>query len=200
MEAISIRPEKEQKTMWFIGWAVPFFIGLIVWIVLLAFIPRAEAAWWILALCFVGFLVVMGLVFLWLPAFFRSLEYVIDSDSVKMKKGVFWKKNVTVPFAKITNVDVTQGPLQRIFDIGTIHVQTAGAGGQPGTRAELLMMGVRDLDGTKEAIMTRVRGYETAGPAEVKDKVVEKGEPSVFERMLEELAAIRELLEKRESS
>ena len=200
MEAISIRPEKEQKTMWFIGWSVPFFIGLIVWIVLLAYIPRAEAAWWILALCFVGFLVVMGLVFLWLPAFFRSLEYVIDSDSVKMKKGVFWKKNVTVPFTKITNVDVTQGPLQRIFDIGTIHVQTAGAGGQQGTRAELLLMGVRDLDGLKEAIMTRVRGYETAEPAEVKDKVVEKGEPSVFGQMLEELTAIREALEKRESS
>jgi membrane protein YdbS with pleckstrin-like domain len=197
MEAIVMRPEKEQKTMWFIGWAVPFFIGSIGWIVLLAFITREEAAWWILALCFAGFLVVMGLILVWIPAFYKTLEYVIDSDSVKMKKGVFWKKNVTVPFAKITNVDVTQGPLQRAFDIGTIHVQTAGAGGQPGMKAELVMMGVRELDGTKETIMNRVRGYEAAVPEAVKEKAVEEGEQSVFERMLEELAAIRELLEKR---
>ncbi|MFQ5917784.1 MAG: PH domain-containing protein [Candidatus Binatia bacterium] len=68
-------------------------------------------------------------ILLWIPAFYKSLEYIIDSDSVKIRKGVFWRKRVAVPYQKITNVDITQGPVQRMFNIGTIHVQTAGAGG-----------------------------------------------------------------------
>ena len=75
-----------------------------------------------------------------------------------MVRGVFWKKNITVPFTKITNVDVTQGPLQRLFNIGTINVQTAGAGGAQGARPELVFVGTRDLEGIKETIMERDRG------------------------------------------
>jgi uncharacterized membrane protein YdbT with pleckstrin-like domain len=125
------------------------------------------------------------------------LEYVIDSDSVKMNKGVFWKKRVTVPFTKITNLDVTQGPVQRAFDIGTIHVQTAGAGGPEGARAELKLLGVRDLDEVKDTIMERVRGYTVLKPDEVKQKVAEQSDSEIFARMLKELTAIRDVLEKK---
>lgn len=180
--------------MWFIGWAIPFVIGLTVWIVLLLIVDTV-----IFSLCVVGWLTLGSLILLWIPAFYKSLEYVIDSDSVKMKKGVFWKKRVTVPFTKITNLDVTQGPVQRVFDIGTIHVQTAGAGGPQGAQAELKLLGVRDLDEVKDTIMERVRGYTILRPDEVKEKVVEESDSGIFGRMLKELTAIREVLEKKQS-
>jgi uncharacterized membrane protein YdbT with pleckstrin-like domain len=137
----------------------------------------------------------MPLILLWIPAFYKSLEYVIDSDSIKMKKGVFWKKNVTVPFTKITNLDVTQGPLQRMFRIGTIHVQTAGAGGPQGTQAELKLLGVRDLNGLKNTIMERLGGHVVSRPDEVKEETVEASSSEIFGRMLKELTAIRKVLE-----
>jgi len=124
MEVMIVKPEKEQKTLWIIDWIVPSVLGLVLWIVLLFLVDKL-----IFGICLALWLVLMFAILLWIPAFYRSLEYVVDSDSVRMKKGVFWRKRVAVPYPKITNVDVTQGPIQRMFSIGTIHVQTAGAGG-----------------------------------------------------------------------
>ena len=193
MKPIVVKPEKEQKTLWFVGWAVPFVLGLILWVVLLLTIDK-----FIFGLCVVGWLILMVPILLWIPAFYRSLEYVVDSDSVKSKKGVFWRERVTVPYPKITNMDVTQGPVQRMFNIGTIYVQTAGAGGAPGAQAELKLLGVRDLEGLKDTIMERVRGYTISRPEEVKKEVVEESDSRTLRRMLKELTAIREVLEKKQ--
>jgi len=199
MDMIELRPEKEQKTLWFIGWAVPTIIGVMVLLILLVFIPRSEEAWLVFLILLIALMTVMGLILLWIPAFYKSLEYVINSDCIKVKKGVFWKKSVTVPFMKITNVDVIQGPLQRTFNIGTINVQTAGAGGPQGAKAELKLLGVRDLEGVKEIIMERVRGYRLSSPEQNKERISEESGSEIWGRMLKELTAIRRLLEKREN-
>ncbi|NOX97718.1 MAG: PH domain-containing protein [Nitrospirae bacterium] len=193
MEPIVVRPEKEQRTMWFIGWGILFVLGLVLGVVLLLTVDKL-----FFGLCLVGWLIFMSLILLWIPAFYKSLEYIIDSDSVKMRQGVFWRKRVTVPYAKITNIDVTQGPVQRMFNIGTIHIQTAGAGGPQGAHAELKLVGVRDLDGLKDAIMERVRGYTISRPEETRKEIAEESDSKIFKHILKELTAIREVLEKRQ--
>jgi len=195
MEPILMKPEKEQKTLWFVGWAIPFILGLALWVILLLFTVDKL----IFGLCAVGWLILMMPILLWMPAFYRSLEYVIDIDCVRMKKGVFWRKRVTVPYPKITNVDVTQGPVQRMFNIGIIRVQTAGAGGAQGAKAELRLLGVRDLEGLKDSIMGRVRGYTLSRSEEVKKEVVDESNSEILRHMLKELTTIREVLEKKQS-
>jgi len=195
MEPILVKPEKEQKTLWFVGWAIPFILGLALWVILLLFTVDKL----IFGLCAVGWLILMMPILLWMPAFYRSLEYVIDIDCVRMKKGVFWRKRVTVPYPKITNVDVTQGPVQRMFNIGIIRVQTAGAGGAQGAKAELRLLGVRDLEGLKDTIMERVRGYTISRSEEVKKEVVDESNSEILRHMLKELTTIREVLEKKQS-
>ena len=192
MEPIVVRPEKEQRTMWFIGWAIPFVLGLALGVILLPTVDKL-----IFGLCLVGWLMLMSLILLWISAFYKSLEYVIDSDSIKMRKGVFWRKRVTVPYPKITNIDVTQGPVQRMFNMGTIHIQTAGASGPQGAQAELKLLEVRDLDGLKDTIMERVRDYAPSRPEEVKKEVGEESDAEILGRILKELTAIREVLEKK---
>lgn len=194
MKPILVKPEKEQKTLWFVGWAISFVLGLALWVILLVAIDKP-----IFSLCVVGWLILMVPILLWIPAFYRSLEYIVDSDAVKMKKGVFWRKRVTVPYPKITNVDVTQGPVQRMLNIGTIHVQTAGAGSTQAAQAELTLLGVMDLDGLKDTIMERVRNYTFSGSQEVKKEIVEQSDSQILKHMLKELTAIREALEKRQS-
>lgn len=192
MEPIVLKPENEQKTLWIIDWAIPSIIGLIVWVILALFVERV-----VFGLCLAGWLIVTLLILLWIPAFYKSLEYVIDSDSVKAKSGVFWRKNVTIPYTKVTNLDVTQGPLERMFDIGTIHVQTAGAGGQEGAKAELKLVGMRELDGLKDTIMEQIRGYTISGTGHVKKEVAYEEDSQIFEHILKELQAIRQILENR---
>jgi uncharacterized protein len=195
MKPILVLPEKEQKSLWFIGWAITFILGLALCVILLA--TTIDKI--IFSLCLVGWLMLMVPILLWIPAFYRSLEYIIDDDAVKMKKGVFWRKRVTVPYPKITNVDVTQGPVQRMFNIGSIHVQTAGAGSAQAAQAELRLMGVMDLDGLKDTIMERVSNFTFSGTREIKKEILEQNDSQILRHMLKELTAIRKAMERRRS-
>lgn len=190
MEPIVLKPENEQKTLWIIYWAIPFIIGLIVCVVLALSVNTMA-----FGLCLAGWLIIMAPISLWIPAFYSSLEYAINTDSVKAKAGVFWKKHVTIPYTKLTNIDVTQGPIERMFDIGTIHVQTAGVGGPEGSKAELKLVGIRNLTEIKDTIMERTRGYMLSKAEQVAEKAPTEENSQIFQRILKELQAIRKALE-----
>ena len=197
MEALVIRPEKEQKTMWLLWWALGF-VPVFVTLVVLLLTVDATAGKILLGLSVGGCLTLMVLTFFWIPAYYRSLEYVIDRNSIRTRMGVFWRKHSTIPYTKVTNIDVTQWPLQRLFDVGTIHIQTAGAGGTQGSRAEAKLVGVRDFDGIKDTILKRVREYTMSGPESVEKDVVQESDSGMLGRILNELTAIREVLEKKQ--
>ena len=166
MDRIELRPKKEQRTLWFITWAIVFILGTPSWIIPLFFIRDEGIFFFIVFL--VLWLIAMILVPIWIPVAFRVLEYTIDDDGVKMSGGVVWKKHVTVPYSKITNVDITRGPLQRYYNIGTIHVQTAGAAGKQGEKAELKLTGIRDLEKVREVIVENIKDLYYSGPAKRK--------------------------------
>jgi hypothetical protein len=189
METITIQPEKELRSLWLVIWAIWFVIELITLAILMVANPLVFGL-----IMFVG-LIAMLLVLFWIPAFYNSLRYTIESDCVRSDSGVFWKKHVTVPFNKITNIDITEGPLQRMFGIGTIHVQTAGAGGQQGTKAELRLLGIRSLEQLKDTIMEGPRSHNIAQPVQLKSETIQQSDPQVLGQMLKELSAIRKLLE-----
>ncbi|MCD4669995.1 MAG: PH domain-containing protein [Actinomycetia bacterium] len=196
MENLELRPEKEQRTLWLITWAVIFIIGTPVWIMLPVLV--GENIFLFVSFLIIWLIVMIPIVF-WIPAAFRALEYTIDSDGVKMKGGVVWKKHVTVPYSKITNVDITRGPLQRHYNIGTIHVQTAGAGGQQGTKAELKLSGIRELDKVREVIIENIKDLNfPAGDRKIIKTETSAGEGPVFKDILNELKGIRDILKNRD--
>lgn len=86
-----------------------------------------------------------------------------------------------------------------MFNIGTIRVQTAGAGGTQGAHAELKLLGVRDLDGLKDAIMERVIAYASLKSEEVKKQIVDESDSEILRRILKELTTTRDVLEKKSS-
>lgn len=194
MKIIKIKPEKEQKTLWLIYWFIPFVLVLILCLVL-TFILKYPGNL-ILGICSIIWIVKSILIALWIPAYYNSLEYIMDNDSVQKKNGVFWKKTVTVPYTKITNIDISQGPFERIYGIGKVAVQTAGAGGAQGTQAELKLCGLKDLDEMKEKIMDQIKNhYFGIGEAKTKQKRIPDSD--VFDKILAELSAIRKALKKK---
>ena len=194
MEIIDIRPEKELKSLFYI-YMTPVFIPVAILGAVLMFVPLDPPGTVIIPLLIGLLLLVALLLALWIPAFYRSLEYSIDEDAIRCNSGVFWKRRVTVPYSKITNVDITQGPVQRAYGVGSVHVQTAGAGGAQGGMAELAFMGVRNLEGVREAIMTRVKAR--AGAPQHQSEAERAPAGDTQERILAELKAIRAALEKR---
>lgn len=192
MEGTTFKPVGALRSFWLTVWLVWLIVGL-----LLGAVPAMLQTLFGLQIqgvlpsiiSIAALLVIMLPIGVWLPAYYRSIDYLIDSESVRSNKGVFWKRITTVPFHKITNVDITQGPLQRAFGIGTIHVQTAGAGGSQGGQAELLLQGIDDLEGLRDRLLARslARGSEREAEGFA-------GAPP-SSPVLEELTRIRRLLE-----
>jgi membrane protein YdbS with pleckstrin-like domain len=63
----------------------------------------------------------------WPQAHFRRLRFRVDASGIAIERGIFWQSRITVPRARIQHTDVSQGPLQRRFGVGTLKLYTAGS-------------------------------------------------------------------------
>jgi membrane protein YdbS with pleckstrin-like domain len=206
MEKIRMKPDERLKSYWYVSWALWFGFFVLISLlpaIIMAIVGARGPGNLIAGIMIASWLLVMLPLLAWLPAYYRTLEYEVDDDSVDGRRGVFWKRHVTVPYTKITNIDIHQGPLERKFGLGTIHVQTAGAGGQQGGVAELRLVGIADLQGVKELISERVKGHaaQRAVPVAMQPApggaAAPGGDTELLRAILAELGAIRGLLERR---
>jgi hypothetical protein len=59
----------------------------------------------------------------------RHLRYRVDPDGLRIRRGVLWRKTIWISITRVQHTDVSQGPLQRRFDLATLTVHTAGTEG-----------------------------------------------------------------------
>jgi len=77
-------------------------------------------AWF--ALC--GGLVSFAL--LWPPVRYRYTSYRVSDEGVRIRRGVIWRLAISVPRSRVQHTDVSQGPIERAFDLATLIIYTAG--------------------------------------------------------------------------
>jgi len=136
----------------------------------------------------------------WIGAYYDRAKFVFAENEIVVERGVLWRRKSVVPYNRITNVGVVQGPISRLFGLATVRIHTAGyhavaggAGGVPVAEAEIFH--VEGADKIADEVMSRVRELSPvaveAGP--------ELGRPArgLLADMLAELKRIRELLEAR---
>lgn len=66
------------------------------------------------------------LVWRWPEFEHHRTAYRVDHDGIEIRKGVLWRSVVNVPRSRIQHTDVSQGPIERNFELSTLHVFTAG--------------------------------------------------------------------------
>lgn len=54
--------------------------------------------------------------------------YKVTDRSLRIRSGVWSVHEMTMTFANVQNITVTQGPLERLFGISDVRVQSAGGG------------------------------------------------------------------------
>jgi membrane protein YdbS with pleckstrin-like domain len=69
----------------------------------------------------------LTLSWVWPPAYYRRLRFGIDASGIAIERGILWRSRITVPRVRIQHTDVSQGPLQRRFGVGTLKLYTAGS-------------------------------------------------------------------------
>lgn len=71
-------------------------------------------------------LLLLYLSFAWPKIEHRHRSWRLTQSGLEIRHGVWWKHLQAVPWARVQHADVSQGPLQRIYSIGTLTVHTAG--------------------------------------------------------------------------
>jgi len=153
-------------------WAIPlvFFIPITIWIILTT--PMA---------------VLTILLLVWARKYYDTIFYKLTEDEIIWKRGVFIKNTGIVPYNRITNIDISQGPIARKYGIASLKIQTAGYSGAK--IAEITMEGIENYEELRDLIMSYVKGRPSVA-------VETYEEENINAKILEELTAIRELLEK----
>ena len=72
-------------------------------------------------------LVGFSLSWFWPPAAYRHLRFGVDEAGIVIQQGVFFRSHIALPRVRIQHTDVSQGPLQRRFGVGTLKFYTAGS-------------------------------------------------------------------------
>jgi putative membrane protein len=57
-----------------------------------------------------------------------ATRYSLAGEQIRLRRGWLSVKEVEVPFSRVQALDVEQGPVQRLFGVRALHVQTGGGG------------------------------------------------------------------------
>jgi len=145
------------------------------------------------ALLFLSFLLAVGAATLWISKYYSSISYLLTENEIVIEKGVWWRRKSTVPYNRITNIDVVQGPISRRFGLGNVKIQTAGYSGGGGAVAEASIFGVKNFEEIKNFLTNLMKGRR---PVAVEAEPETLSQEETLREILAELKKIREILEK----
>jgi membrane protein YdbS with pleckstrin-like domain len=66
--------------------------------------------------------------------------YIVTDRNIRIRQGAVILQEATYTFANVQNVKIHQGPLERLFGISTVTIQTAGGGGVSGKEGDFVSM------------------------------------------------------------
>lgn len=132
--------------------------------------------------------------------------YVVTDRSLRIRTGVWRVQELTMSFANLQQVTVSQNPVQRLLGLADVRVQTAGGGGDAheGKQTSLHLAEFHGVDNAAEIrdlILDRLRRFRAAGLGDPEDhrhdQTVSPGPPAPAHppaASAEALAAARTLL------
>ncbi|MHA2168481.1 MAG: PH domain-containing protein [Candidatus Kariarchaeaceae archaeon] len=117
-----------------------------------------------------AFSVVIMIAIWYTGVYYNSILFEIMEDEVHVNKGVITKTRKIVPYRTITNVEIKQGPYDRILGLGTIELQTAGfSSNKRGPEERIDGLPSHELEIIQTLIIDRVRNVR-GSPATIQER------------------------------
>ena len=122
------------------------------------------------------FVVLLTFLLLWVVLYYPSIVYHFTKTEITLRRGIWFRRTSIVSYNRITNVDIVQGPLMRLFHISNLKIQTPGSYrdyySSLYASPNITLVGIKDPKPLQAFIMDCVRnqpsvaaviGAETAG-------------------------------------
>ncbi len=153
--------------MWFwLGLTILDLGIIILWLVVLAAEPIAAV---VLSPLFLLVLILPNILsYIGIHLRFDTTWYVMNSRSMRIRRGIMDIRETTITYENIQNLKVTQNPVQRLFGISNLIVETAGGSApKPGEGDQSsnsgIIEGIRNAQELRDLILPRLRNSDSAG-------------------------------------
>lgn len=101
-----------------------------------------------------GALLILAAILLLPGRRYRAWGYRMGEDELVVKHGLMIRKVTLVPFGRVQHIDVARGPLQRMFDLATLVLHTAGT---RGAAVRLPGLPHEEADRMREHVRAKIR-------------------------------------------
>jgi len=143
-----------------------------------------------------------GIIFALPYLYFRyhTLRYTFDEEGIHMRVGILFRREVNLTYARIQDIHLRSGLIQRWLGLADIQIQTASGSAD----AELVIEGFKEYEAIRDFLYTRMRGYHAATkPHEAKTAITTADSNAEMVLLLctirDELRQTREAIEARRS-
>jgi membrane protein YdbS with pleckstrin-like domain len=124
--------------------------------------------WVIKVLGLLGYLVQLPLTYAVRRLDFEMRWYVVTDRSLRIRTGVWHIQESTMSFANLQQVEVSQGPLQRVLGLADVKVQSAGGSERPHQKEGDDLHtghfhGVDNAQEIRDLIQARLRRFRESG-------------------------------------
>ena len=196
-----------------VGWVIQqtgVLIGLIVGFASLQTAVPADDLmgqlfWFFEILALLGFVIQLPVTLLMVSLDYQNRWYMVTDRSLRIREGIQQVQERTMSFTNIQNLEIKQGPLQRVLEIADLEVRTAGGGDAPanaGAKGQNESMhlgyfrGVDNADEIRQLISDSQRKIGASGLGDPEDPAEPGGEeePPVLlaaRDLLDEARALR---------
>lgn len=125
---------------------------------------------------------------------FELRHYLVGDRSLRVAQGAWKREEVTLSYANVQNLEVNQGPLERLFGFKSLTISTAGADTTPGGENSHLvtLVGLSDADELRNLILGMLKQQRDSGLGEPGHVAPPSGTLSI-ERLKEIRAAAHSL-------
>ena len=131
------------------------------------------------------------------PWLIRTLSYEITEDALIVRRGRITKVEIFVPYRTITNIGIVKGPIDRLFHIGHINIETAGTAlgfsGKLGVDQYIEGLNDGDLKKTYDFIYSKMKKLKDVYSTMTEEISNEKEEVSLVEVIQELVTEIKDL-------
>jgi uncharacterized membrane protein YdbT with pleckstrin-like domain len=131
---------------------------------------------------------------------FEKRWYLVTDRSLRVREGIVKVREMTITFANIQNMSVSQGPIQRLLGIADLRVDTAGGGPSRSEKEEggeslhtVRFRGVDNAAEIRELITERLRELKDSGLGDRDEMLAVKPPPFSSQEQPEVLHALRQL-------
>jgi putative membrane protein len=120
---------------------------------------------------------------------FHTMRFRFDEEGISMSWGILFRREIVLNYSRIQDVHLQSNAIERWFGLARIDVQTASGGSAP----EMTLEGIRDYDGLRDFLYSRMRGAKGHAPASAVGDTLS----ATLQAIAAELRALRQLIEEK---